>query len=286
MRTGQKDLTDLAVERWSSAHSPRLRELMTALVRHLHEFAREVRLTEGELMAAAQWLTAVGKVSDDTRQEFLQASDVLGLTMLVVEMDERFSSGATPPAVIGPFYIDDSPAAPFGFDMAEGIPGTPLVLTGRVLDVDGTPLPDVVLDLWQADADGTYESQLPYVDEARLRAKYRTRADGTYCIRTIAPAGYGIPMDAPVGELIRMTDISWFRPAHIHFLIEHPGYEKLITQLFRQGADFIDSDVVFATREELIVPFVPQRPGVSPDGTTIDTPWLHVEFDFVLQPKG
>jgi hydroxyquinol 1,2-dioxygenase len=281
----EDNITDLALQRWATAHSARLAELMTTLVRHLHTFAREVRLTEGELMAAVEWLTATGKLSADKRQEFVVASDVLGLSMLIVQMDDRFSPSATPPAVLGPFYIDDSPAAPFGFDMADGIPGTPVVLTGRVLDLDGTPLPDVVLDLWQADAEGTYEAQLPYVDEARLRARYRTRDDGTYCIRTIAPSGYAIPMDAPMGQLIRQTDISLYRPAHIHFLIEHPGYERLITQLFRRGAEYIDSDVVFATREQLIVPFTERPPGASPDGGTIDRPWLHVEYDFVLQPR-
>jgi hydroxyquinol 1,2-dioxygenase len=281
----EENITDVALQRWSTAHSPRLAELMTALVRHLHAFAREVRLTEGEVMAAVEWLTATGKISDDNRQEFVVASDVLGLSMLVVQMDDRFSPGATPPAVLGPFYMGDSPAAPFGFDMADGIPGTPLVLTGRVLDLDGDPLSDVVLDLWQADAEGTYESQLPFVDEARLRARYHTRADGSYCIRTIAPSGYAIPMDAPVGQLIRQTDISWYRPAHIHFLIEHPGYERLVTQLFRQGAEYIDSDVVFATREQLIVPFTERPPGAAPHGGAIDRPWLHVEYDFVLQPR-
>ncbi|UUU36082.1 catechol 1,2-dioxygenase [Streptomyces sp. CA-210063] len=281
----EDNLTDLAVERWGTAHSSRLAELMTALVRHLHAYAREVGLTEEEWAAAVEWLTAAGRISDDKRQEFILASDVLGLSTLVVQLNHRFSAGATPATVLGPFHIDGSPTAAFGADLSDGIPGTPLFVTGRVLDLDGTPLPDVVLDVWQADADGTYEAQLPEVDEARLRAKYRTRADGTYCVRTIAPRGYAIPMDGPVGALISGTDISYFRPAHIHFLIEHPGYEKLITHLFRQGSEFLDTDVVFGTKDELIVRFTEEPAGASPDGGTVDEPFLRAEFDFVLQPR-
>ncbi|MGW1564185.1 dioxygenase [Streptomyces sp. NPDC002144] len=185
----EDNITSLAVKRWATAHSPRLAELMTALVWHLHEFAREVDLTEDEWMAAVEWLTATGRISDDKRQEFILTSDVLGLSTLVVQLNHRFSPRATPATVLGPFHIDGSPAAPYGFDMSDGIPGTPLFVSGRVLGLDGNPLPDVVLDVWQADADGAYEAQLPDIDEARLRAKYRTEKDGTYCVRTIAPRG-------------------------------------------------------------------------------------------------
>src|SRR5205823_4088983 len=201
--------------------------------------------TEDEWMAAIEWLTATGQISDEKRQEFILSSDVLGLSMLVIQLNNRFAAEATPATVLGPFHIDGSPPVPYGHDMSDNIAGIPLVVTGRVLDLDGNPLPGAVLDVWQADADGTYEAQLPNVDEARLRAKYETREDGTYCVRTIAPRGYAIPMDGPVGDLIRRTDISQFRPAHIHFIVEHPGYERLITHLFQQGAAYLDSDVVF-----------------------------------------
>jgi hydroxyquinol 1,2-dioxygenase len=282
----EDNITSLAVKRWATTRSPRLAELMTALVRHLHEFAREVDLTEDEWMAAVEWLTATGQISDDKRQEFILTSDVLGLSTLVVQLNHRFSPGATPATVLGPFHIDGSPAAPYGFDMSDGIPGTPLFVSGRVLGLDGNPLPDVVLDVWQADADGAYEAQLPDIDEARLRAKYRTEKDGTYCVRTIAPRGYAIPMDGPVGHLIHKTAISHFRPAHIHFLIEQPGYERLITHLFQRGSEFLDSDVVFGAKDELIVDFTEEPAGDAPDGGTIQEPYLHARYDFVLQPQG
>ena len=204
----EDNITDLAVERWATAKDPRLAELMTALVRHLHDFAREVRLTEAEWMAAMQWLTASGRISDDKREEFILASDVLGLSMLVVQMNHQLDPQATPATVLGPFHIEGSPELDYAADMSEGVPGTPLYLHGAVRDLAGNPVAGGVLDVWQADTEGAYEAQIPDIDEARLRAKYTTREDGTYCVRTIAPLGYTIPMDGPVGDLISRTAIS------------------------------------------------------------------------------
>jgi hydroxyquinol 1,2-dioxygenase len=281
----EDNITDLAVERWATAHDPRLAEIMTALVRHLHEFAREVRLSEAEWMAAIQWLNRTGQISDEKREEFILTSDVLGLSMLVVQMNHRLDTAATPNTVLGPFHIDGSPPLGFGADMSDGIAGTPLFVHGRVVDLDGKPVAGAVLDVWQADGDGMYEAQLP-VDEARLRAKYATREDGSYLVRTVAPLGYAIPMDGPVGQLIGATAISHFRPAHVHFLIDVPGYEPLVTHLFREGAEYLDSDVVFGTKQELVVAFEPHNPGPTPDGATLDEPWLTAAYDFVLQPLG
>ncbi len=282
----EDNITDLAVQRWGTAHDPRTAELMTALVRHLHDFAREVRLTEAEWMTAIQWLNRTGQISNEKREEFILTSDVLGLSMLVVQMNHRFDPRATPATVLGPFHIAGSPELGYGEDMSQGLPGTPLVLTGTVTDLDGNPVGGAVLDLWQADNEGLYESQHADVDEARLRAKYTTREDGSYCVRTVAPLGYTIPMDGPVGELISQTDISHFRPAHVHFLINVPGYEPLITHLFEEGADYLDSDVVFGVKQELVVRYEKKEPGPAPDGGTIDQPWYEARYDFVLQKKG
>ena len=281
----ENNITDLAVERWATASDPRTAEILTALVRHLHDFAREVRLSESEWMAAVRWLTEVGQVSDDKREEFILASDVFGLSMLVVQMNHRFDGEATPATVLGPFHIEGSPELDFGGDMSDGLPGDPLYITGTVRDLDGNPVKDALLDVWQADDDGMYESQLAGVDEARLRAKYTTRADGGYCVRTISPTGYAIPMDGPVGSLIGGTAISHYRPAHVHFLLTADGFEPLITHLFREGADYLDSDVVFGTKQELVVAFEQREPGPTPDGGTSDVPWLEARYDFVLQPR-
>ena len=259
---------------------------MSALVRHLHDFAREVRLTEAEWIAAMRWLAAAGRISDEKREEFILASDVLGLSMLVVQMNHRFDPAATPATVLGPFHIEGSPELGYGDDMSDGLGGTPLYVHGTVRDLAGRPVPGGVLDVWQADAEGLYESQHSGIDEARLRAKYTTREDGGYCVRTIAPIGYTIPMDGPVGDLIGRTAISHFRPAHVHFLINVPGYEPLITHLFQEGAEYLDSDVVFGTKQELVVRFDEREPGPAPDGGTSGVPWLEARYDFVLQPQG
>jgi hydroxyquinol 1,2-dioxygenase len=281
----EDNITELAAARWATAHDPRTAELMTALVRHLHAFAREVRLTGAEWMAAMQWLTHTGQISDEKREEFILASDVLGLSMLVVQMNHRFDPAATPATVLGPFHIEGSPEREYGGDMSDGAPGIPLYVHGTVRDLDGKPVVGAVLDVWQADTEGLYESQIAEVNEARLRAKYTTREDGSYCVRTIAPLGYSIPMDGPVGELINRTDISHFRPAHVHFLIDAPGYEPLITHLFQDGAEYLDNDVVFGTKQELVVPFVEREPGPTPDGGESAEPFLVAEYDFVLQAK-
>jgi hydroxyquinol 1,2-dioxygenase len=235
-------------------------------------------------MAAVRWLTRVGQISDEKREEFILASDVLGLSMLVVQMNHRFDPAATPATVLGPFHIDGSPELEYGADMSEGIPGTPLYVHGTVRDLDGKPVGGAVLDVWQADTEGAYEAQLD-VDEARLRAKYTSREDGAYCVRTIGPLGYGIPMDGPVGELIGRTDISPNRPAHVHFLVNASGYEPLITHLFRAGAPYLDSDVVFGTKQELVVAFTENEPGPTPDGGESAVPFLTAEYHFVLQPR-
>jgi len=279
----EDNITELARQRWGTAHDARARELLTGLVQHLHDFAREVRLTEPEWMAAIQWLKRTGQISDEKREEFILASDVLGLSMLVVQMNHRFDAAATPATVLGPFHIDGSPELDYAADMSEGLPGVPLFVSGTVRSLDGSPIGGAVLDVWQADEDGAYEAQLP-VEEARLRAKYTAREDGTYCLRTIAPKGYSIPMDGPVGELIGQTDISHFRPAHVHFLLNVPGFRPLITHLFEEGAEFLDSDVVFGTKQELVVRYEHHEPGPTPDGGASAVPWASATYDFVLQP--
>jgi hydroxyquinol 1,2-dioxygenase len=280
----EDNITDLAEERWETAHDARTRTLLTALVRHLHAFAREVRLTEAEWMEGIQWLKATGQISDEKREEFILTSDVLGLSMLVVQMNNQFEEQATPATVLGPFHIDGSPELGYGEDMSQGLTGAPLYVSGVVRGLDGTLVGGAVLDVWQADEEGAYEAQIVDVDEARLRAKYTTQPDGSYCIRTIAPKGYSIPMDGPVGDMIRLTDISHFRPAHVHFLLNVPGYRPLITHLFQEGAEYLDSDVVFGTKAALVVSFEHRDPGPTPDGGASDVPWLEARYDFVLQP--
>ena len=277
----EENLTDLALKQWEACHSPRMRQIMQSLVRHLHGFVRDVDLTQEEWLMAVDWLARTGKLCTDKRQEFILLSDVLGISMLVDAINHRFPEGVTPTTVVGPFHIDDSPELPMGADLAEGIPGETCFLVGTVSDLDGKPIEGAKLDIWQADAEGMYESQLG-AEEPRLRAIFHTGPDGKYLIRTIAPPGYSIPMDGTVGDLLRETDISHFRPAHIHFLITAPGYETLVTHLFKKGTRYIDSDIVFGVKDKLIVEFKKYQAGKTPTGEISSEPFVVVNYDFVL----
>lgn len=277
----EDNITSLAVARWATARDPRLRQIMTALVKHAHAFVREIEPTHGEWLAAMEYLAATGQKSDDKRKEFILLSDVLAISMLTVMINGRKPTGATPDTVLGPFHIDHSPLMKHDENMAEGIGGEPMYISGTVRGLDGGPLAGALLDIWQADGDGAYESQIPDA-QARLRALQYTDADGHYGFWTIAPKGYAIPMDGPVGALIDKTDISYFRPAHIHFLVSAPGHLPVVTHLFRQGAEFIDTDVVFGTRQELIVPFIRHDIGIAPDGKMSQTPYYTIDYEFVL----
>src|SRR5579862_2699221 len=277
----EENLTDLAVKQWGAAHSPRLRQIMQSLVKHLHGFVRDVDLKQDEWLMAVDWLAKTGKLCTDKRHEFILLSDVMGISMLVDAINHRFPEGATPSTVIGPFHIDDSPEMPMGANVAEGLKGETCFLVGSVRDLDGKPVEGAKLDIWQADADGLYESQLG-AQEPVLRAIFHTGADGKYVIRTIAPPGYSIPMDGTVGDLLKQTDISHFRPAHIHFYVSAPGYQPLITHLFKKGAKYIDQDVVFGVKDKLIVEFEKHPAGKTPTGENSSEPFLVVHYDFVL----
>jgi len=277
----EENLTDLALKQWEACHSPRLREIMQSLVKHLHGFVREVDLTQEEWLAAANWLAKTGKLSTEKRHEFILLSDVLGISMLVDSINHRFPSKATPSTVMGPFHIDGSPEMAMGADLAAGLAGEPCYVVGTIRDLDGKPIAGAKLDIWQADADGMYESQLGK-EEPFLRAVFRTGPDGKYIIRTIAPPGYSIPMDGTVGNLLRETDISHYRPAHIHFYISAPGYQPLITHLFKKDTRYIDSDVVFGVKEKLIAEFKKQPAGKTPTGEASSKPFYLVNYDFAL----
>ena len=277
----EENLTDLALKRWEACRSPRLRQIMQSLVKHLHGFVREVDLTEDEWLTAANWLAKTGQLSSEKRHEFILLSDVLGISMLVDALNHRFPSDATPSTVMGPFHIKGSPEMAMGADMAAGIAGEPCYVVGAVRDLDGKSIAGAKLDIWQADADGMYESQLG-LEEPFLRAVFHTGPDGKYVIRTIAPPGYSIPMDGTVGDLMRETEISHYRPAHIHFYISAPGYRSLITHLFKKGTRYIDSDVVFGVREKLIADFRRQPAGRTPTGEVSPKPFYVVDYDFTL----
>jgi hydroxyquinol 1,2-dioxygenase len=235
-------------------------------------------------MAGIQFLTSVGKMCDDKRQDFILMSDVLGVSILVDAINHRMPDAATPSTVVGPFHIHDSPDFEPGANMAVGAPGTPLVIAGTVRSIDGKPIPNALVDVWQPDGEGVYEAQKPGQEGAYLRGVYSTDKDGRYVVRTVAPIGYTIPLDGPVGDLVTRIGISPYRPTHVHFDVSADGFSPVVTHIFRNGVAHLDDDVVFAVKDRLIVDFVEQKSGVAPNGERIATPYLTAEFDFVLAP--
>lgn len=278
-------ITPAAIARLSACEDPRLKQIMTALVTHLHDFAREVRLTEGEWMQAIQFLTATGQKCDAKRQEFILLSDTLGLSMLTVAMNHALPPQATEATVFGPFHVADAPAVEQGADLAGGAPGTPMFVQVRVLSLAGAPIAGAEVDVWQADDDGLYDVQRPELgDTRRARGVLRSDAQGGVRFRTITPTAYPVPTDGPVGQMLVACGRHPWRPAHVHFKINAPGYAPLITHLFRDGDPYLDSDVVFGVRSSLIGNYVRHDSGKAPDGSTINGPFYTLAHDFVLAP--
>ena len=281
--TGE-EFTKSVLKRWEDIPDPRLREVMQSAIKHLHGFVSEVKPTGAEWFKAIEFLTAIGHKCDDKRQEFILASDVMGVSMLVDDINNRRVEGATPSTVEGPFHIPDAPEVAHGASMAGTAPGIPCFVSGTVRGLDGRPVAGAILDLWQTDGEGLYEEQRRTV-EPWMRGIYRTQADGSYSIRTVAPISYTIPMDGPIGALMERTDMSHMRPAHIHFAISAPGYHGVVTHLFQKGDEYIDNDVVYGVKAPLVVEFVKKPAGKAPNGDTVDTPFYEVKYDFVLEQQ-
>lgn len=279
----EENLTGIVTDRWNNVPDPRLRKIMTSLVKHLHAWVRDIEPTEAEWFAAIDFLTRTGKLCTDKRQEFILLSDTLGVSMLVDAINHRLSTKATPTTVTGPFHIDGSPELEIGANMAGEAPGIPCFIQGKVSDFDGKPLGNVKLDIWQTDGEGLYEAQIEN-EEGYMRGIYHSRPDGTYLIETVAPIGYTIPLDGTVGELFSHTNISPYRPAHIHFMIESPGFHKVTTHLFQKGDKYIETDVVYGVKEPLIVEFQKKNAGEkAPNGQLMNKPFYVVDYDFTLQ---
>ena len=269
----QYNITQAVIARFAQTPDPRLKEIMTSLVQHLHAFAREVKLTEAEWMQGIEFLTATGQKCDDKRQEFILLSDTLGLSMLTVAMNNDKPPGCTEATVFGPFHVEGAPRIELGGDVAQGAKGMPCEVRGTVRGLDGAPVPQAHIEVWQADAEGLYDVQRADCDGAQARGVLQADAQGRYRFTSILAEAYPIPDDGPVGDMLKATRRHPWRPAHLHFLIKAPGYETLITHVFRNGDQYLDSDAVFGVRESLIADWLPQA-----DGRYL------VEFDFVLNP--
>ncbi|OVZ58770.1 hydroxyquinol 1,2-dioxygenase [Pigmentiphaga sp. NML080357] len=285
MRNLNEDtITQAVLARHAQAPDARLKEIMTSLVQHLHEFAREVKLTEAEWAAGIEFLTATGHITDDKRQEFILLSDTLGLSTLVTAMNHRKPPACTEATVFGPFFVEGAPDYALGDDIANGAKGDPCFVRGTVRGVDGTPIGGAVMEVWQADAEGYYDVQYAGEPEHRGRGRIRSAPDGSFHFRSILAEAYPIPHDGPVGRMLSALGRHPWRPAHLHFMISAEGYETLVTHVFRDGDRYLDSDAVFGVRSSLIAQWVRHEPGPTPDGGRSDQPFYTLDFDFVLNP--
>jgi catechol 1,2-dioxygenase len=283
----EQTAADAVVESFAHTPDPRLRELLTSLVRHLHAFVRDTEPTIAEWERAIEFLTATGQKCDGERQEFILLSDVLGVSMLVETINNRKAGGATESTVLGPFHMVTSPRRQLGDSIDLIGTGPPCVVTGRVRSVGGTSLPGAEIDVWQADDHGFYDVQQPGIQpRANGRGLFTADADGAFWFRTVLPCHYPIPTDGPVGDLLLATKRHPYRPAHIHFIVTAPGHRPLTTHIFVAGSPYIESDAVFAVKKSLITEFTPVDDPGQAARYGLDGPFHLATFDIVLQPEG
>ena len=282
--TTEDDITAEVLRRFERTPDPRLREIMLSLTQHLHQFVKDVRLVEGEWWKAIEFLTRTGQMCSDKRQEFILLSDTMGISMLVDLISNGKPPGATESTVFGPFYREGGPVLPAGANMAEGAAGgTPTIIHGRVLDMDGKPIANAMLDVWQADPEGLYDSQRPDLEELHMRGIYHSDAQGNYLIRTMRPVHYQIPTDGPVGDMLAATKRHPWRPAHVHFKVTAPGYQSLTTHLFDDVDEYLDSDAVFGVKDSLICKFpLHETRDADAEKFGIEPPFCTTKYDFVL----
>ncbi|HEY2338867.1 MAG TPA: dioxygenase [Burkholderiales bacterium] len=282
----EDNLTDEVVARFrKGAKDARFKQVMTSLVKHLHAFAKDVQLTEEEWFEAIKFLTAVGQKCDGKRQEFILLSDVLGLSMMTVAINHKADPGATEATVLGPFFAHGAKEFGYGGDLRENstMKGEDVWVSGKVTSVDGKPIPGALLDIWQAKADGIYDLQTD--GEFELRGRVKANARGEYAFKSYKPKFYSIPMDGPVGDLVRSVGDNHMRPAHMHAIVSAPGYQQVITHVFVEGDPYLDGDAVFAVKNSLVAKYhklgaaEAKKLGLSEKGS------LRLDFDFKLSPE-
>ncbi len=265
---------DAVNARMGDATNPRLAEVMTSLVKHLHAFTKEVELSQEEWGTAIDFLTRTGHMCDEYRQEFILLSDVVGLSMLVDAINSRRPEGATENTVMGPFHVDGAPEYEMGANITLQGNGESCEFVGKVLDTDGQPVEGAKIDVWSDNEDGFYDVQQPDVQPLyNNRGVFRTGPDGLYHFKGLKPVSYPIPDDGPVGQMLGALGRHPNRPAHMHFIVSADGYETVVTHTFVDGDRYLTSDAVFGVKESLIAQFEPVE-----DGDT----QFRSEFNFVL----
>ncbi|MFF3911081.1 dioxygenase [Streptomyces sp. NPDC001848] len=277
-------ITEAVISTMRDTKDSRVAEILESLVRHLHAFVRDVELTQDEWARGVDFLTRTGQTCTPTRQEFILLSDVLGVTMLVDALTNRRPSQATQNSVLGPYFREDRPQQADAADISGGLTGTPLFFEGRVVDHQGAPVADAAVDVWHSDSDGHYDIEVPGLDEPAMRALFRTDETGHFAFRSIRPSSYPIPGDGPVGELMSATSRSLMRPAHVHLLIEAPGFQRVTTMLFPSDDPHLDTDPVFGVKESLVDRYDTYPADAGPCRGMTDVPYTLLRHTFVLEP--
>lgn len=281
----EQALVEDVIASFDGAESARLKQLLQSLVRHLHAFAREVRMTEEEWNAAINFLTKAGHITTDTRQEFVLLSDTLGLSMQTIAINNESYKDATEATVFGPFFVNGAPLIKNGEDMAFGAHGQPCWVEGRVTDTEGNPVSGARIEVWEADEEGFYDVQ--YGDgRTAARAHLYSEEDGSYRFWGITPTPYPIPCDGPVGEMLMAVGRSPMRASHLHFMVSAERQRTLVTHIFVNGCEYLERDSVFGVKKSLVKDFETQPAGTpTPDGRDVgDRSWVRVRFDVVLAP--
>jgi len=279
----EKSITQAVIARMAECDDPRFKQVMTSLITHLHDFVRDVKLTEAEWINALLFLTEVGKTCTPKRQEFILLSDTLGVSILVITLNHPGKGGTTESTVLGPYYWEGAPELPAGADLAVDVKGDPTWYSGRVLDEDGKPVAGAVLDIWSGDGEGTYDMQMEGDVGMKARGRIRTDAEGRYSFWSIRPEHYPVPSDGPVGVMLRKMGRHPMRPGHIHMIVSAPGHDAITTHLFAAGSQYLDSDAVFGVKDSLVTGFKRHDAGKAPDGTLRDVPYYTVNYDFRLR---
>jgi protocatechuate 3,4-dioxygenase beta subunit len=279
-------VTDVVLRAMSQAPNDRLREVMGAFVRHLHAFAREVKLSESEYDIAIDFLNRIGKATNDEHNEGILFADVVGFSTLVCLMNNGVAGATeTTAALLGPFWRDHSPATANGDTIVRSpTPGPVLFVNCRVVDPEGKPIPGAEVDIWHASPVGLYENQDPDQADMNLRGRFLTDDDGRFYFRSIKPAGYPVPTHGPSGDILRAQLRHPFRPAHVHFLVFKEGYRSVITQVFVDDDEYLKSDAVFGVTEHLIGKYNRHDANETAPAPDVQAPWYTLEYTFVMVP--
>lgn len=277
---------DVVMARNRTAEDARLRQVMEVITRKLHEAVKEIEPTEEEWFRAIMFLTATGQMCNEWRQEYILLSDVLGVSMLVDAINNRKPSGASESTVLGPFHVANAPELPMGANICLDQKGEPMFVHGRILDTEGRPVANAKIDVWQANDEGFYDVQQKGIQpDFNLRGVFRTGADGRYWFRGVKPKFYPIPDDGPVGKLLRALGRHPYRPAHLHYIVEAEGFDRLTTHIFDPDDPYIDSDAVFGVKKSLLAEFRKVDDPAAAAKVELSAPFYDVAFDFVLSHK-